>query len=273
MARKPTRTDDGSLVMPEIKVDIATSSFTLVGTTPLIMHRMSRKVTEELLFPSPKKNTAERAQTLKHVPLDEFRESLYLSREGNDKESILHFPEGGFKQAIAAAALEVPGAFKSQIGRLTSIADTHISIFGIPQVYMCIVRQSGPARTPDVRTRAILPRWACTLRVKYLRNSISDTNIAGLLNMAGIVIGIGDNRPAKGAGSFGQFRIADKTDKEFQSIIKNEGRQAQLKAVAKPQAFDLETEDLLAWFDEELVKRDRKPRPRVVAVRGKRVAA
>src|SRR5690554_3478476 len=49
----------------------------VVGTTPFVCNRQSEKVKRELLFPSGRKDAASRAQTLKHNPLDEYRNSPY----------------------------------------------------------------------------------------------------------------------------------------------------------------------------------------------------
>jgi hypothetical protein len=44
-------------------------------------------------------------------------------------------------------------------------------------------------------------------------------------------------------------------DKDFQRIIKTMGRKAQVKAMAEPECFDAETEELLSWFEAETKRR------------------
>jgi hypothetical protein len=113
-------------------------------------------------------------------------------------------------------------------------------------------------RTPDVRTRAIVPAWACSLRVTFVQPLIRAQAVANLLAAAGITIGVGDGRPEKGAMSYGQFRIADKDDAEFKRILKDGGRKAQQAGLDNPEPYDEETRELLTWFDDERAKRQLK---------------
>ena len=228
----------------------------LVGTTPMIMHRFSSKAVGELLMPAPKKNSAERASTLKHDPVAEFRETIYMNRDPKTSTAV-HVPTNAFSAAIANAALDVPGATKSQLMRLTSVVDAHIGLYGVPRLFMSMVRSSYMARTPDVRTRAIFPRWACSVTVSYVATLLKENQIANLLATAGVIIGIGDWRSQKG-GNYGSFKLVPENDKEFSDIVKREGRKAQLDAIAHPVCFDADTEELLAWFHAEVKRRERE---------------
>jgi hypothetical protein len=111
-------------------------------------------------------------------------------------------------------------------------------------------------RTPDIRTRAILPRWACAIRINFVQPQLSERNVVHLLAAAGVLCGIGDFRQEKGAGSYGQFRIADgPDDPEFVEIVQSGGREAQDAALANPETYDNETASLYAWVTEEIAKR------------------
>src|SRR5512143_189242 len=227
----------------------------IVGTSPMIMHRFSAKAQRELLMPSPKKNRAEKETSLKHDPVAEYRDSIYMNRDPSTPAAI-HIPSNAFSAALANAALDVPGATKSQLMRLTTVADTHIDLFGCPKLFMAMTRSSDMGRTPDVRTRAIFPRWACKVTINYVASLLKERQIANLLATAGLIIGIGDWRSQKG-GSYGGFRLAGKDDPEFLDIVKNEGRKAQLEAIKNPVCYDADTEELMAWFEAELAKRER----------------
>jgi len=65
----------------------------------------------------------------------------------------------------------------------------------------------------------------------------------------------GDWRPEKGAGDFGQFRIANDDESELLDILAGGGRQAQIAAMKDPVPYDLETSELLAWYDVEAARR------------------
>jgi hypothetical protein len=227
----------------------------IVGTSPMIMHRFSAKAQRELLMPSPKKNRAEKEASLKHDPIAEFRDSIYLNRDPSTPAAV-HIPSNAFSAALANAALDVPGATKSQLMRLTTVADTHINLFGVPKLFMAMTRSSDMGRTPDVRTRAIFPRWACKVSINFVSSLLKEKQIANLLATAGLIIGIGDWRSQKG-GSYGGFRIAGKDDPEYLEIVKSQGRKAQLSAIENPVCYDADSEELMAWFETEIMKRER----------------
>lgn len=227
----------------------------IVGTSPLIMHRFASKAWRELLFPSGRKNSAERAESLKHDPIGEFREAVYINRS-EAEPALIHFPNNAFSKALAAAALDIPGANKSQISRLTSIASTQVNFFGCPQVFMAMVRSSDMNHTPDVRSRPIFPEWACTIEIQFVSSLLKQNQVINLLAAAGVIVGLGDWRPQKG-GNYGQFKIVGDEDEDFRRIVKTQGRVAQRHALAAAESYDADTEELLAWFKEEVVKRER----------------
>jgi hypothetical protein len=109
-------------------------------------------------------------------------------------------------------------------------------------------------RTPDVRSRAIVPEWACRLTVQFAKPIMREQSIANLLAAAGIMAGVGDWRIEKGAGSYGAFRLCSATDPDFVRICKI-GRKQQDAAIADPECYDDETESLLSWYGVEVQRR------------------
>src|SRR5215467_1644239 len=139
----------------------------ILGTSPLVCNRMAEKAKRELLLPALKKTTTEKATTLKHDPVAEFRASPYVLKD-DDAPTRIALPGAAFKRAIASAAIDL-GSKKAQVARLCWVPDQYVPIYGVPQIYSCVVRQRDINRTPDIRTRAILPRWACRLRVEFVQ--------------------------------------------------------------------------------------------------------
>jgi hypothetical protein len=225
----------------------------LVGTSPLIMHRFALKAWQELLYPSPKKNSAERAASLKHDPLAEYQGCFYKNRDTHS-DTLFHIPNGMPHQALAAAALDIPGTTRAAMERLTSVVNPTINLWGLPQMFMAMVRNSDQNRTPDVRTRPIFPRWACQIEIDYKVDPLTDAQILNLLGAAGVIVGMGDWRPQRG-GSYGKFRICSPTDAEYKAIIKEGARAGQQRAFEKPLYFDEETQELMTWFLQELSRR------------------
>lgn len=234
----------------------------LVGDSALICNRMSQKAARELLNPHGRKTAMEKKTSVKHVPVEEFRNSAYRLENGAPTE--IGFPAGGFKKSMTTAALDIPGASKAQIGRLVWVRGELIPIYGVPELFMAIVRSSDIARTPDVRTRAIVPKWACKLSIEFAMPLITAQAVLNLLAAGGITSGIGDWRNEKGSASFGQFSIVDAEDPAYLEIVASGGRTAQAAAFAAPVCHDHETAELLSWYDEEMVRRKQAGSPTVV---------
>lgn len=237
------------ITIDQIRVGVA--DVWLKGISPLIYNAMSDKARRTLLLPAGKKTAADRAQTLKHDPITEYRDSAY-QRVG-DGATRLTMPCTAIKSALASAAIEVPGMKKAQIGRLTWVAGDTVDVYGVPQMLMSVVRMADISRTPDIRTRAILPEWCLKVSIRYVMPTLNEVTIARLLETAGLVIGLGDFRPEKGKGNYGQFQIAD--PKEVEAIIKAGGLKAQDKALEKPAHYDLETQKLYEWYASERKRR------------------
>lgn len=248
-----SKNDEGVVVQ---EIQLSNVHYNIVGVSPLVPHAMSFKAVGSLLFPAPKKNAAEKATSMKHEPYEEFRDATYMFTDAeDDKPTRIYMPAGAFHGAMATVAIDMAGAKKSQIGRLTSVPGLKIPVWGVPQIHRSIVRSSDMQRTPDIRTLAILPRWAARIEVNFIGSLVSGQSISNLLSAAGVIIGIGDGRPEKGKLTNGQFRLCSDDDPEFLQLMKLGGRKAQDQAMADPQPYDLETERMLDWFEQEKGRR------------------
>lgn len=244
--------DDGQIDV--LKVERGEFDCFILGTSPLILNRMSEKAKRTILLPGPKKNGAEKASTLKHNPLEEFEASAYRTSDPKAPTLLLHLASA-FKGAIKSAALDMPGTKKAQIGRLTYVQGEYISIYGIPKLLMSTVRSADINKTPDIRTRVIVPEWACMIRVSYVKPLLREQVVVNLLAAAGLYAGTGDWRPEKGSGNYGQFELVDADDKRHERLVKECGRAAQVKAMKAAEPHDDESSDLLQWFREEANRR------------------
>lgn len=234
----------------------------IIGRTPLIFHAMSEKAKRELLLPkeASSKTRAARAETEKHNPPEEFVESMYRfldTEEERNRETRLYFPAGAFKNAMEGAALDLAGATKSEIMRLCWVEPFNVEIFGIPELHMTTVRMANINRTPDIRTRGILRKWACRISVSYVEPKLNVTQVSNLLGNAGILQGVGDGRQEKGAFNYGQFQLTSESDPEFKAILRSGARVAQDKAISAMTPYDLESRKLLTYWREETERRGR----------------
>lgn len=226
----------------------------MIGTTPLYFNAMSAKAKRTLLIGGGKKTAAEKKE-LKHDPEQEYRDSIYRQAAG---ETLLCFPAPGVKGAMATAALETPGVTKSSVQRLIFLPQQRINVWGKPYLKMDVVRSADMNKTPDVRTRAFLPRWCAEVDIAYVSPTLSAHAVVSLLQNAGVIVGIGDFRQEKGRGSYGTFAVAGTDMGDWKAIwdeVAAEGREVQQAAIDSPEMADEDTADLMAMLLEE---RDRR---------------
>lgn len=76
------------LVVDFVETDIGQVQVGILGLTPYLHNRMAEKAKHELLLPKGRKNAAERASSLKHDPVEEFRSSPYMLVD-DDAETLL----------------------------------------------------------------------------------------------------------------------------------------------------------------------------------------
>lgn len=239
-----------------VEFNTGKAEFYLLGRTPIILNRMTEKVKHILLMPTGKKTAAEKAVNVKHNPLEEFRNSPYLNTNPKAETFIEHLSTS-FKAAIRSAGVDVPGATKAQLGRLMWVEGEKVPIWGTPRIIMSVVRCADMGRTPDVRTRAIIPEWAARLTISFVQPKLNIKTISRLLAAAGLIQGVGDWRPEKGSGTYGQFEVVAKDDPRLLSVMKN-GRKKQELAMANPVPYDRESEELITWFNTEAEHRGLK---------------
>ena len=142
----------------------STIKLKIVGTGPLIYNSMSLKAMSTLFMGAAKKTAAQK-RDIKHNPEEEFVDSCYIN--GQDG-AHLSFPSTGIKRGMATSALETEGVTKAGINRGIYVVGEHINIWGKPYMNMSVVRSSDINRTPDIRTRAKLPRWCSEVTIRFI---------------------------------------------------------------------------------------------------------
>lgn len=228
----------------------------LVGQTPLYYNAMTTKVKQQLLAGGGKKTAAEKRE-IKHDPENEFRASVY-THDAN--ETLLCFPCGGIKKAMATAALHTDGIKATELRRLITVMGNNASVWGKPLLKMDVVRSADINRTPDIRTRAYLEEWCAEVRISFTTPYFSNRSIVSILANAGMIVGIGDFRQEKGAGNFGMFDVTSEGSKDLQGYvaeIKKNNRQVQIDALANPDIpeGDTSTFELLEFINKERLRR------------------
>lgn len=267
------RSNDGPAELSIVDLDVGQVELCILGTSPFVFNSMSLKAKGDLIYPRGKLSSADKASRMKHDPMTEYRDSVYAHKD-DDRTTRLKFSGVAFKKAMASAALDIPGLKKAQIGRLVWVENHDVDIFGVPQFYMAVVRMADIGKTPDIRTRAILPTWCTRVSINYVKPIMNHQAIAKLLAAAGRIIGVGDGRQEKGTHSFGQFEIVAENDPRYKAAQKGGGRDAQDRALRDPAYYDLETEKLFTWFKNEVERRganaDKPPKSAAIVGKSKR---
>ena len=225
----------------------------IIGETEMFQNRMAQKAMQTLLVGGQKKGKADRA-AIKHDPIAEFRNSAEMLPDG---PTALGLRVVAVKAAMCTAALETEGMTKTGTQRLLFMPGDHVPLYGTPLLRMDIVRSADINRTPDVRSRAFLPKWGAEIEIKFIVPQLSSTGVVSLLSNAGVLVGLGDFRQEKGKGAYGSFRVitTDEKDDEWDDLIKNHGRKAQEAALADPQFANAETAELMEFFFGEVRRR------------------
>jgi hypothetical protein len=225
----------------------------IIGTTPLFQNRMTEKYRREMLVGSKKKTTADRA-TIKHNPLQEFRDSAEILPNG---PTALGLRVTAVKAAMCTAAIETPGLTKASVQRLLFMPGDLVPLYGTPWLRMDVTRSADQNRTPDIRTRAFLPLWGAEVAIQFITPQLSISSVVALLCNAGVLIGVGDYRQEKGKGAFGSFRVLGEgeKDKDWDALVAKHGRKAQDAALANPVYADRDTEDLMEFYTGEVKRR------------------
>lgn len=189
-------TQQPQIFVPQIRRD--RMRLTLVGDSPLIVHKWSEKAKRQMLI---KQTEGISSKKEKKVPRDDFEASLYRTEDGG-----YGFPCVAFKAAAVDACrfieglpmTEARGAFHV-VGELARIDG------GKPKMREDMVRLQG--KQADIRYRGEFTEWKARIEVEYNPRVIGAEQIANLMNLAGFHVGVGEMRPGKTGMGFGRFHV------------------------------------------------------------------
>ena len=228
----------GEITMATKKADINIipiankwQEFTIVGTTPLIVHNWSHKAKQEILDKQRGKKVSSKHDI--KIPVNDFAESLYWLTDRpelgkNDDEAEINvfgaiqdgakfgFPVTGIKQSIISGAyragLDVTQVgLKGQMFLAGATESSTVELAEIegdaPEMRQDMVRVGGMSKSADVRFRAEFKNWRIRLAMKYDKNGKwSLEQILNMINYGGMYTGIGEWRPEKN-GQYGMYEL------------------------------------------------------------------
>lgn len=193
---------DKSLGIDLPKLSISRMDVTLIGDTPLIMHKWSEKAKKEMLDKQMKK--AKLAKEAKD-PERDFEESIYRMPDGQPC-----FPVIAFKAAAVTACTSIGNITKVAARQAFHIDGEWALISGSePRMREDMVRIG--MGTADIRYRGEFFPWFTTLTIAFNDRVMSAEQILNMLNTAGFGVGVGEWRPEKD-GQYGRFHVANESE-------------------------------------------------------------
>lgn len=188
------------IVIPEM--NLIRTKITLVGDSPLVMHKWSEKARGMMLS----KQTGEARQAReKKDPKQDYEDAIYYIRKAEKgKPAIYGFPAIAFKSAAVDACSHVAGITKVLARGAFHIPCELVTIEGTPEMVEHMVRVG--MGTADIRFRPMFREWRTTFEIVINERVLTVAQIVNLFNTAGFAIGVGEHRPEKN-GSWGMFSV------------------------------------------------------------------
>jgi len=201
-----TKETETTIELPQLEIERIT--ITVIGDSPLIMHKWSEKAKEQMRTKQQKKPGQGREAK---NPKKDFEDCIHRMEDGHPG-----FPSIGFKAAAVTACTSIAGMTKVAarqafhiLGELTPI------IAPKPTMREDMVRVGmGVA---DIRYRPEFWPWSATLEISYNTRAFSIAQIMNLLNTAGFGVGIGEWRPERD-GQYGLALARARREKEHNPV-------------------------------------------------------
>jgi hypothetical protein len=202
--RPPKVNPDGPQEIRIPPIDLQLLKVKVRGLSSLIVSRFSEKSQDEI--ERKQQHAAKRPRKARN-PQAEFQASRHRISARKDG-----FPASGFKSAMIRACGDHVGltTMVRARGLFFVVPDTNDLVAldaPIPRMHVAYVRRQQEAA---IAYRAEYPKWSCTLTIRYDASAVSAEQLVGLLNHAGLKVGIGEWRPTGRAssGDHGMFTVA-----------------------------------------------------------------
>lgn len=179
-------------------IQIGEMKIRIVGTTPLLMSRMSNEIAQELI------NVMEGKGRDKKKVRDfegEIETKIHKTEDGK-----VGFPACGFKKSLVASAPYMNGMNMKLANSIVVVGEIIPIDFREQTINKTMGRDSGRNRSPRPIWRPEFRDWSCELKIRFNSSLITPNQIVGLLKLAGFHIGIGEWTPQH-SGQFGMFTI------------------------------------------------------------------
>ena len=186
-------------------------TFTIRGTSPLIMHQWSEKA-KSMMRDKQQAGKKTKVRELRD-PDAEAKEATYTTDTGQ-----IGIPGMAFKSALVTAAHKDIGIEKTMVRKALFLVtpDTNkvLEINGSEPVVREDMVRVG-AGSADMRYRPMFTEWTCEIELEIDSELLQRDDVLTLVNRAGFGVGICEWRPEKG-GEFGRFEIDSRVAVTFE---------------------------------------------------------
>lgn len=186
------------------QLNLKQCQITLIGETPLLVHKFSEKAKREIEEKQQKK--AKNAKEARN-PHEEYMASLYAFPGKKNKYGV---PTSGVKNCAVTACKFTDGFPMTKARGSFHVVDNGSGLIEIigsePKLDERMVRIGGIQKISTPRYRARFDDWKLTFTVKYNASIISPAMLVNLFENAGFSVGLCEHRPEKN-GSLGMFRV------------------------------------------------------------------
>jgi len=194
-----------TITVPMLNVQVC--KLRIRGTTPLIVHRFTKKAQQQIIDKQGGKAANKKAAKIAEK---EFEDAKYKLPDGRDG-----FPAVAFKTAAVSACRYVDGLKMTHVRGAMHVMGEVVD--GVPTNLVALDCDEPELRSDpvtislgkrDIRHRPQYNRWQTTLTIHYNANVITVEQIVNLFNNAGFGIGVGEWRPSsQGSSQFGMFEV------------------------------------------------------------------
>lgn len=179
--------------------DFGVATFTIKGTAPLVIHRFSHKVKQQMLLKmeTGKAASSKKERTAKDSD-ESFNDARYIADEGWDG-----FHAGAMRAGLISACRLV--GFKMTLAKLSIFVLEDGWDANEPQIPLIRILGAKPKRQDDmarvetgqpyVTIRAAYHGWSAKVRVRWDNDQFTAADVTNLISRVGMQVGIGEGRP------------------------------------------------------------------------------
>jgi hypothetical protein len=194
---KTMATKENKTVVTIKPANMKTIAFKISGTAPLLQNAFSQGARDEMMSKMASASTSRKGKKREARDYEQdMKNATHLSEDWWQG-----IPASAFRSAMISACRLV--GFKMTIAKMSVfiLADGLDAVDGMPLVRFegeperhDMAARVGISGT-DIRVRPMWRKWSANLNIRFDADQFTETDVANLLQRAGMQVGIGEGRP------------------------------------------------------------------------------